>query len=53
MRVLLGAALTLTLLILAYTIRRPVLRYLFNRDQPATPEGWAPKMRTWNHGTLQ
>lgn len=53
MRVLLGVALTLTAIILAYTIRKPALRYAFYRDQPETPHGWTPKMREYKNGVLQ
>ncbi|WP_156180162.1 hypothetical protein [Delftia lacustris] len=55
MRTLLGIAITLTALILAYTIRKPTLNWAFNHhtDQPPTPDGWTPRMRTWINGIEQ
>ncbi|MDH5135015.1 MULTISPECIES: hypothetical protein [unclassified Microbacterium] len=54
MRTLTGGAITLTAIILAYILRRPALNWAFNNkhDQPETPDGWTPKMRTWKHGVL-
>lgn len=55
MRTLTGIAITLTAVILAYILRRPALNWTFNHDldQPETPEGWTPKMRTWINGIEQ
>lgn len=54
MRTLTGIAITLTAVILSYILRRPALNWAFNHhtDQPETPDGWTPKMRTWKHGVL-
>jgi hypothetical protein len=54
MRTLLGIAITLTALILAYTLRKPTLNWAFNHhtDQPPTPDGWTPKMRTYKNGVI-
>lgn len=55
MRTLTWTAITLTAIILAYILRRPALNWAFSHDldQPETPEGWTPKMRTWINGTEQ
>ncbi|MCK2034472.1 hypothetical protein [Microbacterium sp. KSW4-4] len=55
MRTLTWTAITLTAIILAYILRRPALNWAFNHktDQPETPDGWTPKMRTWINGELQ
>lgn len=53
MRTLYTVAGGLTLMILAYILRKPALRLAFNRDTPETPTDWAPKMRTWKNGVLQ
>ena len=53
MRALTGAAITIVLLAFIVAIRKPVLRYAFNRDIPPTPHGWTPRMRTWTNGTEQ
>ncbi|MDH5134056.1 MULTISPECIES: hypothetical protein [unclassified Microbacterium] len=54
MRTLTWTAITLTAIILAYILRRPALNWAFNNktDQPETPDGWTPKMRTYKHGVL-
>lgn len=31
--------------------RKTILRFLFARDLPETPEDWAPRYRTWKNGT--
>lgn len=55
MRTLTGIAITLTAIILAYILRQPALNWAFNNkhDQPETPDGWTPKMRTWINGIEQ
>lgn len=55
MRTLTWTAITLTALILAYTLRKPTLKWAFNHhtDQPPTPDGWTPRMRTWINGIEQ
>lgn len=41
--------------IYAWTQRKTILNWAFNHhtDQPETPDGWAPKMRTWINGVEQ
>lgn len=53
MRLLLGITIGATLTIVAYTLWQPALAWALNNDQPATPHGWKPKMRTWINGELQ
>lgn len=53
MKTLTGLAIAVTVMILAYIIHKPTLRWAFNRDQPPTPDGWEPKLITWKHGVRQ
>lgn len=38
-----------------WTARKHILNWAFNHktDQPETPNGWTPRMRTWKHGIEQ
>lgn len=53
MNTIIGVAIALTVMILAYILRKPALKWVFCRDQPETPEGWEPKMITWTNGVRQ
>lgn len=55
MRAITWTAIALTTVILAYIVRKPALNWAFNHhtDQPETPDGWTPKMRTWINGIEQ
>ena len=53
MNTIIGVAIALTVMILAYILRKPALKWAFMNDQPETPEGWAPKMITWTNGVRQ
>lgn len=49
MRTLLGVAIGITIYILWHVLGWPWIGSLFH-DQPATPDDWAPRHRTWKHG---
>lgn len=53
MRLIVGIVAGITLSIVVYAMKQPTLDLLFNRDQPGTPTGHEPKMRTWKNGVLQ
>lgn len=53
MNTIIGIAIAVTVMILAYILRKPALRWAFNRDLPPTPDGWEPKLMTWKHGVRQ
>lgn len=52
MKIALGIVAGITLSIVVYAMKQPTLDMIFNRDQPRTPDGWTPKMRTWTNGIL-
>lgn len=45
-----GVIIGITLVILWHVLGGPWIAWLFTRIEPATPEGWAPKHRTWRNG---
>ncbi len=53
MNTIIGVAIALTVMILAYILRKPALRWAFYRDLPETPEGWQPRLRTLIRGVEQ
>lgn len=50
MKILGGIVAGITLAIVVYAMKQPTLDMIFNRDQPETPDGWTPKMRTFHLG---
>lgn len=52
MRLALGMVAGISLAIILYAMRQPTLDMIFMRDQPGTPDGWAPKTWTSHAGVI-
>lgn len=52
MRTLASIGIGITIAWAAAAIWKPTIRWAFN-DQPATPDDWAPRHRTWQNGIEQ
>lgn len=52
MKLTLGVRTGMTIAWAAAAIYRPTIAWTFTRIPPATPEGWAPRYRTWDHGVM-
>lgn len=53
MKTISGLTIGITLMIVAYILWKPTLAWALTRNPPVTPEGWAPRMRTWKNGIEQ
>lgn len=53
MRTLTGIMIGATIITLWHVLGWPWIGWLFTRIEPATPNGWKPKMRTWKNGEPQ